>query len=65
MPMFYDNANIPTVQHHKMCEKIEDYHKSMVELMELPLVARETGRSRERIQNFKAGLEKTFNFWTS
>ena len=62
---FYIKANIPTIVHNKMCEKIEAHHKEMHDLMRIPKEERETGKGKryERINKFKEDLNKTFVFW--
>jgi len=60
----YKKANIPTVSHHKICEKIESYYKEMQTLIKIPKNVWDKGKSFAKIEKFKINLEKkTFAFW--
>ena len=58
--IIYESASIPTIKHHKMCEKIEKHHNVMQNLMKIPAHRRENNR---KIKEFKDQLGTTFPFW--
>ena len=60
----YSKANIPTVAHHKICEKIENYYKTLQSLQKIPKEVRDKpGKSSEKIKKFKEDIGNTFAFW--
>ena len=62
--VFYGKANIPTVHHNKMCEKIENFNKKMQDLMRLSDERRKEGtKGYEDIEKIKKQLDEIFIFW--
>ena len=60
----YDKARIPTLFSQKMAEEVEKLYVRMESLMKIrKRYWRIEGKSKQRIDNFKASLGKTMKFW--
>jgi len=46
-----------------MAEEVEKYHKVFENILKIPIQSRSTGKSKERIEEFREQLHTTFKFW--
>ena len=60
---FYQRARIPTIVPNKMAEKIEKLRKEMININKANCNTRSIPRYKKQIEEFKAKLDKTIQFW--
>jgi len=61
--LIFSKARIPTIQNHKMAEKIETLFREMKSLLKINLEKRQNKKQQAKIDNFKMKLKQTMIFW--
>ena len=60
---YYDKARVPTIMFNKITDAVMKLHKQLTDMSKIPKEKREKPAQKQKIEEFKQYLEKTFKVW--